>query len=101
MAPAMIAASTAPPKKMLLLITSHHFQEAETRRPAILPPTVSSAPPVPLLSGTGHCLSFGDDRNFRAFHLDDLASEGFLLSLHTRQPGLQRSQLLIARHFGS
>src|SRR5712692_851701 len=96
-APAMTAASTEPPKKMLLLILSHHFQEAGTRCPAILPPTVSSALPVPPLSGTSHCLSFGDDRDLRAFDLGNVPGGGFLLSLHTRQAGFQFSQLLIAR----
>src|SRR6266699_3569451 len=95
-APAMIAASNEPPKKMLLLITAHHFQEAETRRPAISLLTVRSALPVPLVSGMGHCLSFGDNRNFRPFHLGDLASEVLLLGLHIRHAGLQCSQVLIA-----
>jgi hypothetical protein len=31
----------------------------------------------------GHCFSFGDDRNFRAFHFGDLASDGILPGLHT------------------
>src|SRR6266700_284849 len=99
MAPAMIAASTEPPKKMLLLITSHHFQEAETRRPTItsLPPTVHSALPVSLVSGTGHRLGFGDDGNLGAFDLGDLTSDGFLLILHTRHAGLKFRQAFIAR----
>src|SRR2546428_5261659 len=99
MAPAMIAASSEPPKKMLLLITSHHFQEAETRRPTItsLPPTVHSALPVSLVSGTGHRLGFGDDGNLGAFDLGDLTSDGFLLILHTRHAGLKFRQAFIAR----
>ena len=96
MAPAIMAASTEPPKKMLLLITFHHFQEAGTRSPAALPPTVSSALPVLLLSGTSHCLSFGDNWNLRAFDLGNVPGDGCLLSLHTRQARFQFSQLLIA-----
>src|SRR2546421_5971859 len=96
-APAMMAASTDPPKKMLLLITSHHFQEAETRHSAISLLAVSSALPAPLVTDTDHCLGFGDVRNFRALHLGDLVSDGFLLGLHTRHAGLQRGQMFIAR----
>src|SRR6266516_5337081 len=45
-------------------------------------PTARSALPVPLGSFTSHCLGFRDNGNLWAFHLGDLASDGFLLILH-------------------
>src|SRR5260221_4862412 len=84
MAPATTAASTDPPRRCYYSSRITTFM----KRHALPCECIPAAHAAVLLPGSaslrgraGHRFRLGDDRCLRAFHLGDLASEGFLLRL--------------------
>src|SRR5713101_1492185 len=93
-APAMTAASTEPPKKILLFITYHNFHEAGVSLSArqmcpdgevAVLALWSASRPISLIGYMGYCLVLGRGGFPCGLQLSDLASDGFLLGLETRQ----------------